>query len=104
MDNFKTTTLIVGKTLSNALTQLNNIYQRYREYGIKLVDSEALVEILILYFSNNERMLVTTFSHLQKSEKSCRFNGIYFDKELPQKEFFNFIQEYLKSPSSMWQF
>ena len=104
MDNFKITTLIVGKTLSNALVQLNNVYQKYREYGIKLTDSEVHTGILILYFDNNEKMFVTTFSHLQEPQKGCRFNNIYFDKELPQKEFFDFIKPLLKSSSSMWQF
>lgn len=97
-------TLIIGKTLSNALTQLNNLYQRYREYGIKIIDSKAFTGAIVVEFSNKEEVLITSYSHLQQSHNGKRFKNIYFDKELPQKEFFDFIQPYTNSPNSMWQF
>lgn len=105
MDNLKnTTTLIIGKTLSNALTQLNNVYQKYREYGIKIVTSLAFSNTIQIDFSNNETMLITSFENMKNSHILTRFNNIYFDKELPQDEFFDFINPFLKSPGSMWQF
>jgi hypothetical protein len=97
-------TLIIGNTLTSALKKLTELCHEYRQYGIEIINSHILTDIIILDYNNNETISAMSFFRFKQLSKEAYFDNIHFDRNISQKEFFNIIDNYLQSPSTMWQF
>lgn len=97
-------TLIVGNTLTSAFKKLVELCHKYQQYGIEIINTHILLESLDLDCNNNETISVMSFWCFKHINPEAKFNSIYFDKNINQKEFFDIINNYTQSPSSMWQF
>jgi len=108
MDKYPIKTYILGNTLTAAFQQLIKLVNNYQEYDIKINHFICFNEHLIVYFSNKEEISVMSFNYFKQPHIGQRINNVYFDKDIPEKEFWEIadvlILPALKSPRSMWQF
>ena len=100
--------LIIGSTFEKAKEQYNNIANEYAQYGIKVTFYNESDNDIYAEFSNLQKFYVISFDDLKQKICTIKINYIYFDKEIPSNEYWDYIDTWvrpeLRSPRTMWQF